>query len=134
MNCRNNPNELCSGFLEEWVSNDRGRFKQIRDRIFAHTVQGLIQEVKRFTVKLGLVTTVANLRAIKSDMVGSAPNYRQICVLQGFFLIEGGFLVADHVPAIPENMGITGICWVGEPTTQEVINALDDMIEAFQQP
>ncbi|KAJ7382322.1 hypothetical protein OS493_035599 [Desmophyllum pertusum] len=93
VNCRDKPNELCSGFLEEWVGNDRGRFKHIRNRISYHTVQGLIQEVKSFTPQLGLVATVANLRAIRNymHMVGPPPSYRQICDLQGFFLIEGGF-------------------------------------------
>ena len=55
--------------------------------------------------------------------------YRQICDLQGFFLIKGGFLVAD-VPAI-ENVSISDPCWPGEPTTKKVLDALNEMISEF---
>lgn len=57
--------------------------------------------------------------------------YRQICDLQGFFLVTGGFLVAD-VPYLLEDTSIKGICWDGEPTTQQVLDALDEMVSAFK--
>ena len=56
--------------------------------------------------------------------------YRQICDLQGFFLAAGGFLVAD-VPDVLEETTIDGKCYEGEPTTEKVLNALDQMISAF---
>jgi hypothetical protein len=43
-------------------------------------------------------------------------NYKQICDHQGFFLKDGGFIVAD-TPDINENIAKDGICWDGEPTT-----------------
>ena len=132
--CANNPaDQTCSGFLEEWVGLDIGQFKHIRDRIDAKTIPALIQEVKAFTPKAFLKTTADNLKAIKTYMEAPPTKYRQICDLQGFFLNQGGFLVND-VPYILENASLTGECWDGEPTTQEVLTALDTMIAGFLQP
>ena len=57
-------------------------------------------------------------------------HYRQICELQGFFLQSGGFLVAD-IPVVKDFLGLVGICFHGEPTTSQVLEALDTMIKQF---
>ena len=129
--CGETPDLKCSGFLEEWVAEDKGRFEHVRDAIAEHTIPALIQRVKGYTSKAGLATTAADLDTMKTYMEAPATKYRQICDLQGFFLLNGGFLVND-VPDILEHMKLTGACWPGEPTTQEVLTALADMIEAFK--
>ena len=71
-------------------------------------------------------------------MEADGTKYRQICDLQGFFLLNGGFLVID-VHDIRQNLGPLDKCWEDpaadypEPTTQEVLTALEDMISAFKQ-
>ncbi|CAH3160503.1 unnamed protein product [Porites evermanni] len=129
--CGEDQSLTCSGFLEEWITSETGRFKQVRDHIDNNTVANLINDVKNFTTTTGLSATAADLKKIKNYMMID-PNknkYRQICDLQGFFLIKGGFLVAD-VPAI-ENVSISDPCWPGEPTTQKVLDALNEMISEF---
>ena len=129
--CGEDASLNCSGFLEKWVAPDVGRFKQVRDHIDNKTVPQLISDVKNFTSKPGLSTTAADLTKIKNYMMldPAQKKYRQICDLQGFFLVNGGFLVND-VPAI-ETTTIDGNCWDGEPTTQQVLDALNQMIKAF---
>ena len=129
--CGEDPSLNCSGFLEEWITSETGRFKQVRDHIVDNTVAKLIKDVKSFTTTTGLSTTAAGLKKIKNYMMidPSENKYRQICDLQGFFLLKGGFLVAD-VPAI-QNTSINDSCWLGEPTTQQVLDALNKMISEF---
>lgn len=57
--------------------------------------------------------------------------YKQICDLQGFFLKKGGFLVAD-TPEIKENMGLNDKCFDGEPTTERVLNGLEEIINGLR--
>lgn len=130
--CGSDSSIECSGFLEEWLAKDKAIFKQVRDHISNDTVEKLIADVKSYTSKAGLSTTAADLSKIKAYMkVDPTRNeYRQICDLQGFFLAVGGFLVAD-VPDVLEDTTINGTCWDGEPTTEEVLDALDQMISAF---
>ena len=131
--CGNDSSIECSGFLEKWLAKDKARFEQVRDHISDNTIGKLITDVKSSTSEAGLSTTAADLSKIKAYMtVNTTENkYRQICDLQGFFLVQGGFLVAD-VPEILEETTIDGICWDGEPTTKEVLDALDKMISAFR--
>ena len=128
--CGQNDSTDCSGFLETWVVD--GGFQQIRDHIVHGTVEDLINQVQDFTNMTGWPTTANSLMTIVNYMnVNPGQNaYRQICDLQGFFLQSGGFLVAD-VPAIEENIGINGMCYDGEPTTQQVLSALNSMIMAL---
>lgn len=58
--------------------------------------------------------------------------FRQICDLQGFFMKKGGFQIAD-VPYIDEEIGLNENCWNDEPTTEEVLFALDDIIFKLRQ-
>lgn len=130
--CGKDSSIECSGFLEKWLAKDEATFKQVRDHISNNTVKQLIADVENFTSKAGLTTTAADLSKIKAYMtVNPTKNeYRQICDLQGFFLAKGGFLVAD-VPDVLERTTIDGKCYDGEPTTKEVLDALDQMISAF---
>ena len=130
--CGNDSSIECSGFLEKWLTKDEAKFEQVRDHIYNNTTEKLIADVKSFTSQAGLSTTVADLSKIKTYMtVNPTMNkYRQICDLQGFFLATGGFLVAD-VPDVLEGTTIDGECYDGEPTTKEVLDALDQMISAF---
>jgi len=130
--CGKDSSIECSGFLEKWLAKDEATFKQVRDHISNNTVEQLIADVENFTSKAGLTTTAADLSKIKAYMtVNPTKNeYRQICDLQGFFLAKGGFLVAD-VPDVLEETTIDGKCYDGEPTTKEVLDALDQMISAF---
>ena len=150
--CGDNPGQLsCSGFLEEWVIPELGRFEQIRNRI----VEGrpalgqMIAEVKTFTTSAGLSTTATDLVIIKNYMMlnPTANKYRQICDLQGFFLVNGGFVVndisyiRDGLDESREGIGKNERCWNEphldptvvdrEPSTAEVLSALDKMITAF---
>lgn len=122
----------CTGFLEHWVDRKEGQFKQVRDHISDNKIQDLIEAVKNFTITAGLAATAADLSKIKSYMMENPKenHYRQICDLQGFFMVSGGFLVND-VPDILTGVGLDGVCWDGEPTTKQVLKALDDMISAF---
>ena len=130
--CGNDSSINCSGFLEKWLTKDEAKFEQVRDHISDNTIEKLIADVKSFTSQAGLSTTAADLSKIKTYMnVNPTMNkYRQICNLQGFFMAAGGFLVAD-VPDVLEETTIDGKCYEGEPTTKEVLNALDQMISAF---
>lgn len=123
------------GFLEKWLTKEVAKFEQVRDHISNNTIEKLIADVKNFTTQAGLSTTAADLSKIKTYMtVNPTMNeYRQICDLQGFFLVTGGFLVAD-VPDVLEGTTIDGECYDGEPTTKEVLDALDQMISAFSRP
>ena len=56
--------------------------------------------------------------------------YRQICDLQGFFLISGHFLVAD-TPEIKTDIGLKHIRYDGEPTTQQVLDGLNEIIKGL---
>ena len=121
----------CSGFLEEWITTDKGRFEHVRDHIANETVPQLITKVKGYTPSGGLPNTAADLKNIKNYMTLDpvAKAYRQICDLQGFFLVNGGYLVAD-VPMIKNTTADEG-CWPGEPTAQQVLDALNEMITVF---
>ncbi|XP_078364807.1 uncharacterized protein LOC144649224 [Oculina patagonica] len=139
LNCPENPQQVCSGFLEEWVHN--GRFRHLRDAIAGGSVaiRDLASRVKNDILRHvprgddssdPIRRTVHDLRNIQSFMTYGSDEptqYRQICDLQGFFLNYGGFLVAD-VPYIAEHIGPESECWPGEPTTLDVLNALDDII------
>ena len=126
--CGEEENSECSGFLEEWVSHDIGEFQHIRNRIKAQTVDQLIAEVTHYTTG-DLKSTVRDLEKIIKYM--QEGDYFQVCDLQGFFLKQGGFKVSD-VPEIKKNIGWTERCFDDEPTTEEVLNALQQMIDAFK--
>ncbi|XP_067033783.1 uncharacterized protein [Acropora muricata] len=130
--CGNDSSIQCSGFLEKWLAKDKAKFEQVRDHISDNTTEKLITDVKNFTSQAGLSSTATDLSKIKTYMtVDKTRNkYRQICDLQGFFLATGGFLVAD-VPDVLEDTTIDGKCYDGEPTTEDVLDALDRMISAF---
>lgn len=117
----------CSGFLEKWVSRDIGEFQHIRDSIVAKKVGQLIAEVITYTTG-DLKSTARDLVKIRDYMLKG--KYFQVCDLQGFFLKKGGFKVND-VPAIKQT-GFNETCFDGEPTTEEVLEALDRMIDAFK--
>ena len=117
----------CSGFLEKWVSRDIGEFQHIRDSIVANKVGQLIAEVITYTTG-DLKSTARDLVKIRDYMLKG--KYFQVCDLQGFFLKKGGFKVND-VPAIKQ-IGFNETCFHGEPTTEEVLEALDRMIDAFK--
>ena len=129
--CGNDSSTSCSGFLEEWIATDKGRFEHVRDHINNKTVPQLITKVYGYTSSGGLPKTAADLTNIKNYMTlnPAAKEYRQICDLQGFFLVNGGFLVAD-VPMIKNTTANEG-CWDDEPTAQQVLDALNDMITTF---
>ncbi|XP_068683109.1 uncharacterized protein [Montipora foliosa] len=123
----------CSGFLEEWVPYGTGRFEHIRDSIVRHNVPDLIAEVIKYTVQ-NLKNSARDLDKIIAYMQDGT--YRQICDLQGFFLTKGGFKVND-VPQIRERMGLRDRCDTDhpterEPTTEEVLDALEQMSKAFK--
>lgn len=129
--CGNHSSTSCSGFLEKWIATDKGRFEHVRDHIANKTVPRLITKVKSYTSPGRLPNTAADLKNIKNYMTLDpvAKAYRQICDLQGFFLVNGGFLVAD-VPMIKNTTANEG-CWSDEPTAQQVLDALNEMITAF---
>ncbi|XP_028410835.1 uncharacterized protein LOC114533505 [Dendronephthya gigantea] len=122
----------CTGFLEGWISKEVGQFQHLRDRIDAKEINKTITDVRKYTTG-SLNVTVADLTSIKKFMeVNPTQNkYRQICDLQGFFLKEGGFLVND-VPSV-KDLGKSDRCFDEEPTTAEVLDALDKMIDAFNE-
>ena len=117
----------CSGFLEKWVSRDIGEFQHIRDSIVANKVGQLIAEVITYTTG-DLKSTARDLVKIREYMLKG--KYFQVCDLQGFFLKKGGFKVND-VPSI-EQIGLKERCFDGEPTTEEVLDALQQMVDAFK--
>ena len=121
----------CSGFLEEWISKDEGKFVQVRDHIHEGpgAISQLIDEISKYTKDLK--KTATDLKTIRSYMRMADSKYRQICDLQGFFLKDGGFKVSD-VPDIVEKLGLDKPCWPGEPTTEEVLDDLTKMIDAFE--
>ena len=123
----------CSGFLEEWISQDEGMFVQVRDRIVGgpSALSQLIAQISKDTKDLK--KTATDLKTIRSYMHMADGTYRQICDLQGFFLKDGGFKVSD-VPYIAKNLGLDEPCWTGtgEPTTKQVLDALTKMIDAFE--
>lgn len=141
LNYRGTSGQDCSGFLEEWVDEDRGKFQHIRNAIVGKKVPDLIQEVIKLTPPSDaglLAATATDLMDIKDYMLEPETKYRQICDLQGFFLKNGGFLIND-VPDIKEKSELDKNCWTNppteppEPTTREVLEALDAMINAFHQ-
>ena len=129
--CGKNSSLNCSGFLEGWIDKKTGQFQQVRDHISNKTVNNLIEQVKSFT-KSGLNTTADDLVNITNYMKidPGKHKFRQICDLQGFFVVDGGFLVGD-IPYITGEINETDTCYDGEPTTEEVLTALETMIQAF---
>jgi len=129
--CVDDPSLDCSGFLAEWVAPEKGQFKRVSDHIVGNTVRKLTADVKKFTTS-GLTNTTADLIRIKNYMILNAAEnkYRQICDLQGFFLVKGGFLLMG-VSDI-RNTGINEGCWPGDPTTQQVLDGFNEMITAFK--
>ena len=129
--CGKNSSLNCSGFLEGWIDKKTGQFQQVRDHISNKTVNNLIEQVKSFT-KSGLNTTADDLVNITNYMKidPGKHKFRQICDLQGFFFVDGGFLVGD-IPYITGEINETDTCYDGEPTTEEVLTALETMIQAF---
>ena len=129
--CGKNSSLNCSGFLEGWIDKKTGQFQQVRDHISNKTVNNLIEQVKSFT-KSGLNTTADDLVSITNYMKidPGKHKFRQICDLQGFFVVDGGFLVGD-IPYITGEINETDTCYDGEPTTEEVLTALETMIQAF---
>ena len=125
--CGEEKSGECSGFLEEWVSRDIGEFQHIRDSIVANKVGQLIAEVITYTTG-DLKSTARDLVKIANFMIKG--KYFQVCDLQGFFLKKGGFKVND-VPEIKQ-IGLNEACFDGEPTTEEVLGALKQMVDAFQ--
>ena len=127
--CGEEESSECSGFLEKWVSNDIGEFQHIRDRIVAKKLDQLIREVTNYTTG-DLKSTARDLDEIRKYM-RKGDDFQQVCDLQGFFLKKGGFKVSD-VPEIEKNIGLTGRCFDGEATTEEVLKALQQMVDAFE--
>ena len=76
--------------------------------------------------------TIADIKKIVAFMepTSTGGTYKKICDLQGFFLISGGFLVAD-TPEIKKDIGLEDICYDGEPTTQEVLEGLTELIKGL---
>jgi hypothetical protein len=129
--CGETEDETCSGFLERWIDTADGEFGHVRDHIAKNTVTELIQNVVQFTSKEGLQTTIDDLNKIVKFMQPSSPdNYKQICDLQGFFLKIGGFLIND-TPEINENIAKDGVCWPDEPTTEQVLQGLNNIINGL---
>ncbi|CAB4025647.1 Hypothetical predicted protein [Paramuricea clavata] len=130
--CGATTDQMCSGFLEAWIDQTYGEFGHVRDHIAEGTVGQLVEKIIKFTRKDELQTTTSDLRKIVEYMQPSSKehNYKQICDLQGFFLIDGGFLIND-TPEINENIATKGVCWDGEPTTEQVLSGLKNMIDAL---
>ena len=131
--CGQNDSTDCSGYLQRWVIGGvDGNFESIRDHIVDGTLEDLIDQVEDLTnTRTGL--TASSLVTIRNYMnVNPGQNvYRQICDLEGVFFLQNGEFVVNDVEAIGENIGIDGVCDNGEPTTQQVLSALDRMIMAF---
>ena len=130
--CKGSTSKECSGFLEEWISKDEGMFVQVRDHIVGgpSAISELIEEISKDT-KNNLKKTAADLKTIANYMHMADGTYHQICDLQGFFLKDGGFKVSD-VPYIAEKLELDQPCWPGEPNTEQVLKALNEMINAFE--
>ena len=128
--CGDDPSLDCSGFLAEWIAPEKGQFKRVSDHIVGNKVQKMTADVKKFTTS-GLTNTAADLISVKNYMILNATEnkYRQICDLQGFFVVKGGFLVMGISDI--RNRGINEGCWPGDPTTQQVLDAWNEMIIAF---
>ena len=96
------------------------------------SIKALINDVKEITTSQKLTTTIADLKKIVAFMEPTLTGgtYKQICDLQGFFLISGGFLVAD-TPVIEENIGINDTCYDNEPTTRQVLDGLNEIIKGL---
>ena len=103
--CGSQSSTDCSGILVEWISRSIGRFEHIRDRIVNNQVPDLIANVESFTSgSSALKRSCRDLNNILNYMQDKSARYRQICDLQGFFLVNGGFIVAD-TPQIKEKNG-----------------------------
>jgi hypothetical protein len=119
----------CSGFLEEWVDN--GEAFHLRVYIDDHEVEKQTSKIIQRTKKEGLSTTREDLEKIYSYMANDGVNFRCICDLQGFYLLDGGFLVGD-TEGIKENLGIGGACDKGEPTIREFLQSLEYIINKIK--
>ena len=104
--CRSKPNEsLCNGgFLEYRLGTSKGQFKHIQ-------------------------------RKRLQENASNRKVYRQTCYLQGFFLINRGFF-SSRCSLHRQKLGINERCWEEpsdpEPTTQEVLTALNTLISGLQ--
>lgn len=124
----------CSGFLEEWISQDKGTFAHLRDAMAHDKINDVIATVVKYTTHRGLRNSAKDLDNIMAYMKKDGSSYRQICDLQGFFMKTGGFKVND-VPMIRTGMTLNDKCdssEPGEPTTATVLKDLQQMSEAFK--
>jgi hypothetical protein len=125
----------CSGLLEEWVDNGIGKAFHLRVHIDNHEVEKKTSKMIQRTTKQGLSTTREDLEKIYGYMANQQPfngnGFRCICDLQGFYLLDGGFLVSD-TEGIKENLPIDGACDEDDPTTREFLQALEYMINKIK--
>lgn len=129
--CGQNDSTDCSGYIQRWVIGGvDGNFESIRDHIVDGTLEDLIDDVEDST-NTGTGLTASSLVTIRNYMSPGQNVYRQICDLEGIFFLQNGEFVVNDVEAIGENIGLDGVCDNGEPTTQQVLSALDRMIMAF---
>jgi hypothetical protein len=119
----------CSGLLEEWVDN--GEAFHLRVYIDDHEVEKQTSKIIQLTTKTGLSTTREDLEKIYLYMGNDGVHFRCICDLQGFYLLDGGFLVGD-TEGIKENLGIGDACDKGDPTIREFLQALEYMINKIK--
>ncbi|XP_046861019.1 uncharacterized protein LOC124454246 isoform X2 [Xenia sp. Carnegie-2017] len=125
----------CSGFLECWIDISMGMFKHIRDHIITgkqyetiKKINDLVKDVKIYTeTQNGLEKTIADLSKLLDFMAPKTSKIlRQVCDLQGFFMKKGGFQIADASGILEKT--VSDICWEDEPTTDEVLFALNETI------
>ena len=129
----NERRDDCSGFLEEWISKNKGTFQHLRDAMADRKINYVIATVVSYTTQ-GLRNSAKDLDNIMKYMKQDGTSYRQICDLQGFFMKTGGFKIKD-VPNIQMNMSLTQRCHSDEPNEPQTASDLKDlkqMSEAFK--
>ena len=129
--CPDSGSKDCFGILEEWVDNAKGEAFHLRVYIDKNKVKEKTKEIIQRTKKEGLSTTRGDLEKIYGYIHNDGVNFRCICDLQGFYLLDGGFLVGD-TEGIKENLPVDGACDEGDPTTREFLEALAYMINQIK--
>ena len=128
----------CMGYLEEWIPGGQAKLVQFNEHVFKNTEDAMISDIKEYqTTADAKAQTVTDLQNIINWMTppdGQCTMYKQLCDLEGFFKLSGGFVI--HNPNVNEKMMLTSHCHSGEgdPTNERVLEVLNKFIKELKPP
>ncbi|XP_028415434.1 uncharacterized protein LOC114538456 [Dendronephthya gigantea] len=127
---KGSKNVSCMGFLEEWMSHEKAKEKSLRKVILAEKTQDLVTWLMNYQKNCSArFLTAWHLEKIRQFTDPKTGVYSRICDLQGYFMKDGGFTIADPDDII-KNQPLNYTCYSDEyPTTLMVIKSLKKIVD-----